>query len=103
MRMHAELLAALDRSVLDHDAVTTPARRQAAAAGQLDDSPLGRYLAKVRDAAWRITTEELDALRAAGVSDDELFELTVAAALGKSRAQLSAALSAVDAAFGEEP
>lgn len=97
-----ELLAALSRSVLDGPAVTSSERRRAAAGSADDDSPLGRYLRKVREHAHRITTAEIEALKASGASDDELFELTVAAALGQSRRQLDAALAAVDASYGEE-
>lgn len=95
-------LSALTRSVLDGPGHTAPERRRAAAEGALDDSPLGRYLAKVRTGAYRITGDEVDALRAAGHADDELFELTIAAALGVSRAQLEKGLAAVAAAW-EEP
>jgi alkylhydroperoxidase family enzyme len=92
-------LAVLQRAVLDGPGRTTPERRHAAAEGAVDDSPLGRYLAKVRTGAYRTTDEEVEALRAAGHTDDELFELTIAASLGVSRAQLDRGLAAVAAAW----
>ena len=39
-------------------------------------------------------------MKAAGVSEDEIFELVVCAALGQSTRQLSAALSALDTVTG---
>lgn len=89
-----DALAALEFSVVDGPGVTTPARRRAAAAGTSEDSALGRYLDKVRGAAHRVTDEEVAALRAAGHSDDEVFELTVAASFGAARARLDAGLAA---------
>ena len=40
---------------------------------------LAAYLDKVRRHAYRITDEDVEALTRAGYSDDEVFELTVAA------------------------
>ncbi|MEW5742400.1 MAG: hypothetical protein AB1938_26015 [Myxococcota bacterium] len=98
----ADAHAALERSVLEGPGKASVQARQAAADGSADDSPLGRYLAKVREAAYRVTPEELEALRATH-SDDELFELTVAASLGAATRQLEAGFAAVAAAFEEQP
>lgn len=92
-------LALLEKTVLDGPGTAPPAQRRAASEGQADDSPLGRYLEKVRTGAYRVTPEEVEALRAAGHSDDALFELTIAAALGQSRRQLDAGLAAVAKAW----
>lgn len=53
---------------------------------------------KVTENAWKVTDEDVAAARAAGLSDDQVFELAVAAALGQSTRQLDAALAALDAA-----
>jgi alkylhydroperoxidase family enzyme len=50
---------------------------------------------KVARNAYQVTDEDVDRLRAAGYSDDAIFELTLAAALGASRAQLDAGLRAM--------
>ena len=39
------------------------------------------YLAKVRARAYTVTDDDIDALKRAGVSEDEIFEQTVAAAI----------------------
>ena len=41
------------------------------------------YLDKVRSGAYTVTDDDVEALRAAGLSEDEIFEQTVAAAVAK--------------------
>jgi alkylhydroperoxidase family enzyme len=49
------------------------------------------YLATVRAGAHAITDEDVLALKAAGVSEDEIFEQTVAAAISEGLRRLDAA------------
>ncbi len=49
------------------------------------------YLALVRQRAYAITDAEVEALKAAGVSEDEIFEQTVAAAIDEGLRRLDAA------------
>lgn len=53
---------------------------------------LSAWVEKVARHAYRTTDADVESLKAAGYSDDQLFELTVAAALGASRARLERAL-----------
>ena len=92
---HADKVAALRRAVLESGAVTDPASRNAAAGGQELPAPAGAYLAKVRDASYRITDADVAGLRAAGYGEEEIFELTVAAALGAALRQRDAGLAAL--------
>jgi alkylhydroperoxidase family enzyme len=46
------------------------------------------YLEKVARYAYKVTDKDVDRLKAAGYSEDELFELTVCAALGSGLARL---------------
>jgi alkylhydroperoxidase family enzyme len=55
------------------------------------DPRLEPYLAKVRTAAYKVTDADVDALKAAGVSEDEIFEQTVAAAISEGLRRLDAA------------
>ena len=55
------------------------------------------YVAKVTQHAYKVTDEDVAALKAAGWSDDRIFELTVAAALSAARERLMAGLFAVEA------
>ena len=54
---------------------------------------------KVARAAWKIGDQDIAAPRAAGASEDEIFELVVCAALGESTRQLESALAALEAAL----
>ena len=55
------------------------------------DARLDAYLAKVRDCAYSITDEDVQALKDAGVSEDEIFEQTVAAAVSEGMRRWDAA------------
>ena len=52
---------------------------------------MGAYLEKVRLHAFRITDADVVALRDAGLSEDEIFEHTVAVAIGAGLVRLDAA------------
>jgi alkylhydroperoxidase family enzyme len=62
-------------------------------AAETDPAPptMEAYLAKVRDRAWTVTDADVDALTAAGLSEDEIFEQTVAAAVREGLRRLDAA------------
>lgn len=49
------------------------------------------YLQKVHAAAYTITDADVDAIKAADVSEDEIFEQTVAAAISEGLRRLAAA------------
>jgi alkylhydroperoxidase family enzyme len=51
---------------------------------------------KVAKTAWKVTDEDVEAAKKAGLSDDEIFELVVCAALGQSTRQLETALAALE-------
>jgi alkylhydroperoxidase family enzyme len=53
------------------------------------------YLEKVRAEAYRVTDADVDALRAGGYSEDEIFEQTVSAAVSEGLVRLDAALKVV--------
>ena len=54
-----------------------------------------QYLEKVRTGAYAITDADVQALKDAGLSEDEIFELTVAAAVGEGRRRWDAAERAI--------
>lgn len=69
-------------------------------AGDSVPDPLAGYVEKVAQRAYTITDADLTALGRAGYSDDELFEVTVSAALGAALARLERGLAALR---GEDP
>ena len=88
-------------------AVRGPARTsieaRIAAFANADVDPRARSLVdNVARHAWRVTDEDVAAAKAAGLSEDEIFELVVCAALGQSSRQLTSALAALDAATADE-
>jgi hypothetical protein len=53
------------------------------------------YVEKVALNAYKVTDGDVDRLREAGYSEDAIFELTLAAALGAARSRLDAGLQAM--------
>jgi AhpD family alkylhydroperoxidase len=79
---HGDVVERLRHAVLVAPATTDPALRTAAATGGPLPEPWQSYTAAVRDASHRITDTDIDRLTAAGHTEDEIFELSVAAATG---------------------
>jgi alkylhydroperoxidase family enzyme len=65
--------------------------RRIAAATEQAPPAMEAYLAKVRDRAYTVTDADIDELKAAGFSEDEIFEQTVAVAIGEGLRRLEAA------------
>jgi hypothetical protein len=53
------------------------------------------YVEKVARHAYKVVDADIDRLRDAGWSEDAIFELTLAAALGAAQARLEAGLAAM--------
>jgi alkylhydroperoxidase family enzyme len=53
------------------------------------------YLEKVRSGAYAVTDADVEALKATGLSEDEIFEATVTVALGEGLRRLDAGLEAI--------
>ena len=57
---------------------------------------LGPYLEKVRLHAYKVTDREVEELKAAGFTEDEIFEHTVSAAVAAGLDRLDAALAVLE-------
>src|SRR4051794_16829627 len=81
---YAELVQQVRRAVLESRGTTSPDVRRGAAFGSGADVPeaLRSYVQKVALHAYRVTDEDVTALKAAGYTEDQIFEVTAAAALG---------------------
>jgi hypothetical protein len=75
------------------------AARRAAFDNEGAPEPSRVLIDKVARGAWKVGDQDIAAVKAAGVSEDEIFELVVCAALGESTRQLESALAALDAAL----
>ncbi len=94
-------------AVLVGPGVTQPVLRQAieeraAAMGGRMSGPVGpipadlsEFVDRVAVAAWRVTGEEVAALLDAGYTEDEVFEVTVSAAMGAACGRLERGLAAL--------
>jgi hypothetical protein len=51
-------------------------------------APLRGYLENVIRNAWKITDEDVAALKSAGYTEDQIFELTVSATIGAALSRL---------------
>jgi alkylhydroperoxidase family enzyme len=82
------------------DAETSLREQVAAYAAGREDAELPEelrpYVDKVARHAYKIVDGDIDRLREAGYSEDAIFELTLAAALGAARSRLDAGLRALD-------
>jgi alkylhydroperoxidase family enzyme len=92
---HADKRAALLRTVLTTAGHSGAAIREAAFHGGALPATLAAYLEKVRTASFRVTDDDIKGLIEIGFSEDAIFELTVAAALGAADQRLHAGLSAL--------
>lgn len=115
MERHMPLLRALAKSILTTPGDTDPALRRAiesrsAELGGRSGSPspatgeipeaLRVYVDKVARHAYKVTDREVEELKAAGYSEDAIFEITLSAALGAGLSRLERAQAALR---GEEP
>jgi hypothetical protein len=92
---HAAEIEALRRAVFESPGSTELAVRVAAGSGGQLPDPIGPYAEMVRDRSYRITDSDLDQLTAARQSDDAIFEITVAAAVGAALQRLTAGMRAI--------
>jgi alkylhydroperoxidase family enzyme len=94
---HHEALEALQTAILDGDGLAvTPAevRRGAAERGVVPER-FAAFVDTIHDHAYKVSDRTVTDLRAAGASQDEVFEVTVSAAFGAARERLEAGLAAV--------
>jgi hypothetical protein len=90
-----DLVASLGAAVFDGDGVVDHELRRAAGAGVGVPEPWTAYVAKVRDASYRVTDDDVAMLKAAGCSEEEIFEMTVAAATGAAMYRFEAGVRAL--------
>ncbi len=56
---------------------------------------MAAYLTKVRERAFTVTNADVDALKAAGLSEDEIFAQTVGAAIAQGLRRLDTAMEVI--------
>jgi hypothetical protein len=93
---------ALVTRILEGDGKASPSERRAAFHLGGLTGPLGALVEKVAMHAYRITDEDIAAARESGLSEDQIFEIVVCAAVGAAARQHDTALVALEAAAGTE-
>lgn len=112
MERHMPLVRGLVESVLTTPGDTDPVLRRAVearsaelggrpgqATGEIPEA-LRVYVDKVARHAYQVTDRDVEELKAAGYSEDAIFEITLSAALGAGMSRLERGLAALR---GEEP
>ena len=89
--------AAVERALRGPGVASLEARRAAFDNHGVDERAR-RLIDKVAKNAWKVTPEDVAAVKAARVAEDEIFELTVCAAYGQATRQIESALAVLDAA-----
>lgn len=98
-RRYDDYIARTTHAVLDSNGVTDKALRWAVFHRRMDEIPaaLQTYVDKVARHAYKVTDEDVEVLKRAGYSEDAIFELTGAAALGAAILRLERGLIALNA------
>src|SRR6185437_9030749 len=92
----------LVKRILEGDGIASSSDRRAAFNNSASTGPLAALVDKVARHANRITDQDISAARESGISEDQIFEIVVCAAVGQANRQFNAALAALDGAAGKE-
>jgi alkylhydroperoxidase/carboxymuconolactone decarboxylase family protein YurZ len=93
---------ALVTRILGGDGRASHAQRQGAFDNAGLGEPMRALISKVAKHAYGVTDDDIVAARASGLSEDQIFELVVCAAIGQATRQYNTALAALDAATEKE-
>jgi hypothetical protein len=83
---------------LDGDGRASHALRRAAFDNAGLAAPVSTLVDKVAKRAYTVTDDDIAAVRASGLSEDQILELVVCAAIGQATRQYETALAALEAA-----
>jgi len=81
--------------ILEGDGRTSRAQRRAAFEDAVVGEPLRTLIGKVATSPTRITDADMALVKNSGLSEDEVFELVVCAAVGQATRQYESALAAL--------
>ena len=88
--------------LLEGDGRASHALRSAAFNNTGLAEPLSTLVGKVAMHAYRVTDEDIAAASASGLSQDQIFEIVVCAAIGQATRQYDTALAVLEATIGKE-
>ena len=88
--------------ILEGDGCAPHAQRRAAFDNAERAEPLGTLIAKVATRAHTVTDEDMTAVKASGLTEDQIFELVVCAAVGQATRQYDMAHTALAEALADK-
>jgi hypothetical protein len=94
MERHQKRVAALRAAVFESPGRLAPDLRRAIGSGHDVPEPLRAYVDKVHRHAYKVTDDEVEALKQT-YSQDQLFEITISAAVGAGLSRLERGLAAL--------
>jgi hypothetical protein len=97
-----EAQKALVRRILEGDGKASPSERRAAFNNTGLPEPLSALVDKVAKHAYTVTDEDVTAAKVSGLSEDQVFEIAVCAAVGQATRQYETALAALKDVTGKE-
>jgi hypothetical protein len=98
-QLHRQLV---DRVLGDTGMAAADLRRAAFENAGLTE-PIRTLVDKVANQAYRVTDEDVAAVRAAGLSEDQIFEIVICAAVGQASRQYGSGLAALAKAIEGRP
>jgi len=93
-----QLQTALVHRILNGQGKAPASERQSAFRNVGLSGPLAKLIEKIVNHPAAVTDDDIDATKATGLSEDQIFELIVCAAVGQASRQYDSAMAAVDAA-----
>ena len=95
-KLHRELVT----RILDSDAMAPREMRRAAFDNEGLTEPTRTLIDKVAKHSYQVTDDDVAAARKSGLSEDQIFEVVVCAAVGQASRQFENALAALTDATG---
>lgn len=92
---YADKMKRLEQTVLSGPGELASSIRQAAAVSGEVPEVMKIYIQKVARYAYKVTDQDVEVLRRADYTEDQIFELTVSAALGAGLVRLKAGLASL--------
>ena len=93
---------ALVTRILQGAGKAPPSERWAAFNNSGLSEPLNALVDKIAKHAYMVTDEDIIGTTASGLSEDQIFEIVVCAAIGQSTRQYDSAYAALESATGKE-
>ena len=97
-----EARKALVTGILEGDGKASRAYRRAAFDNARLAEPWSSLCNKIAERAHEVTDADIAAARASGLTEDQIFEILVCAAVGQSTRQYETAIAALYAATGKD-